>query len=543
MCGIYFYSGDLSKFDIREFQKLEPRGPDASRLEIIDGMIFGFHRLAINDTSPLGMQPFVTESSILICNGEIYNYKELSKEFKDVLVSSSDCEVIPHMIVKYGIAKTLEMINGEFAFIYYDRYKKRLYVANDHLGIRPLFYMITSEESVYISSEIKAFPLNKDSICRPFRLSPGSYGELVRETNRGHLGNVVMKKTFLKTEKYYELPASEQLYTESNYDFYLKKIKDSLITAVKSRLDCVESSEMIGFCLSGGLDSSLVVAIARHILGESAIIKTFSIGLKDSPDLEAARKVSEFLNTEHYECLTTIEEMLETIDSVIETIESFDVTTIRASTPNYHLAHFIKSSNPDIKVVLSGECSDEICGYKYLKLAPNQDEFDKETRKLLTNISKFDVTRADRCISSAGLECRVPFMDKNFINTIMEMPVEIKYQPQEIEKKAFRDAFIGFLPQDILFRPKDAFSDAVGLNWVDHLINKFESYKFKNNFAFAVPQPKTKEAIYYRQVFTNRYSMMADYLYPEYWMPNPNWIPKLEDPSARFINIHTQHKN
>lgn len=547
MCGIFGYimqsKGDVTLSSIIEnFEKIQHRGPDWSRVESVDNKVFGFHRLAINDTSNSGTQPFITDDFVFVCNGEIYNHKELRELYgTDKLQGNSDCEIVPHMIMQIGINKTLELINGEFAMIFWNKKEDKVWIANDHLGIRPLFYMVDSKKNVHISSEIKAMGLHKDSTDTPVRLAPGSYAELkfTKPTNQKDLE---VKHTWFDVKSYYELPQCEIEYNPDDYDLYLKTIRDSLREAVRVRLECVESSEMVGFCLSGGLDSSICVEISRKILGPNAKLKTFSIGLEDSPDLEKARLVSEHLNTEHHECIITLDDMISSVEQVIYTIESFDTTTVRASCPNRLLAHFIKRECPEIKVVLSGEFSDEIfCSYKYFELSPNINEFDKEGRRILNEISMYDVTRADRCSSSAGLECRVPFGDKVFTNTIMKMPVELRYRPGEIEKKSLRDAFFGHLPDNVLYRQKDAFSDSVGSSWVTNLRELYKDYDKQHEFSDRVPKPLTGEQVYYRKVFEDNFGKnAASSLFSHYWMPNPSWVSEknkqiLIDPSARFI--------
>ena len=539
MCGIFGYimqsNGDAF-YIIDNFKKIKHRGPDWSRVEFInDNMVFGFHRLAINDTSNSGTQPFITDDFVFVCNGEIYNHKELRELYgSDKLQGNSDCEIVPHMIMKIGIKKTLELINGEFAFLCYDRNEDKVWIANDHLGIRPLFYTINSRKNVYIASEIKAMGLHKDSTDTPVRLAPGSYAELkfTKPTNQKDLE---VKHTWFDVKSYYELPKCEIEYNPDDYDLYLKTIRDSLRQAVRVRLECVESSEFIGFLLSGGLDSSLVCAISRKILGPEARLKTFSIGLKDSTDLEAARAVSTYLNTDHHECIITLDDMISSVEEVIYTIESFCTTSVRASCANRLLAHFIKRECPEIKVVLSGEGSDENFsmglvspgGYKYLSLAPNVKELRKESVKLMNEICMFDVTRADRCISSSNsLECRVPFLDKNFINATFKLPMSDKhYNRNTIEKKALRDAFFGHLPDNVLYRPKDAWSDSIGHSWVNSLQERYKDYDKQYDLSDRIPKPLTGEQVYYRKVFEDNFGKnAASSLFSHYWMSNPNWV-------------------
>ena len=560
MCGIYGYiqnvpfldgEGCSKSSEIEDlFWKTKHRGPDWSRMEYLnDGrMIFGFHRLAINDTSNNGMQPFVTDDFVFLCNGEIYNSDKLRTTYLQEIVpnSESDCEIVPHMIMKYGLSHTLELINGEFAFIFYNRVDDTLFIATDHMGIRPIFYMVREDGSVMIASEMKSMGLGGGfrGECTPIRVEPGTYIEIKRMDS-----GIVMDTR----SSYYKLPRSSQTWDSENYGLYLSTIREAFMESVRVRLEYVDNPDMIGFCLSGGLDSSLVVAAAREILGDHATLKTFSIGLKNSSDLSAAKEVAAIFKTEHHECVINIDDMVSVVDKVIYTIESFDTTTIRASVPHYLLAHFIKKECPDIKVVLTGEGSDEnykmgmvSCenssgGYRYLKLAPNKEALEEESYKLLNEIYMFDVTRCDRCISSAGLEARVPFLDKCFLNTVMRLP---SYDGENtfkgIEKKALRDAFSGIgLPEWLLYRPKDAFSDSVGKEWVDTLV---KTYKLSTtdipSYPNTTPEPLTSEQCYYRACFERMFGVGAACIIPHYWMPNMLWgntNKPINDPSARFI--------
>ena len=501
MCGIIALFGE--EVEVSSYL-LSHRGPDDYRSETIGKCRMDFYRLAINDLTPAGMQPFKRGSGMLMCNGEIYNHREFRRGTE---VSTSDCEVLLPMIQGYGMMKTVDMINGDFAIVYSDG--KRIMAARDPVGVRPLFYTRYAEGSIAFASEAKALLfLNSDIHVFP----PGHiYDSYVNDFVCYHNGYWTVNK-YIKTR-------------------YHKKIRDTLESAVHERIDNTDRD--IGFLLSGGLDSSLIASIATRKLGK---IKTFSIGLEGSPDLEAARTVSKYLDTEHTEVKFTVQEGISHINDVIHSLESYDTTTVRASTPMWLLCKYIKQ-HTQCRYIFSGEGADEILGgYLYFHNAPNVDEFACENMRRLRLIHQFDGLRADRCAGAHGLDLIVPFLDKNFIDVCMS--VNQTHKVDKVEKRMLREAFDGYLPNEILWRQKDGMSDAVGTNWVDE-IKKYAEDEIPDDVVRAVKlkshghnTPLTKEEVLYRSIFWRMYGRDNDRLISEIW--RPRWT-KITDPSARLL--------
>lgn len=512
MCGIFCVYGDLPV--VSHDNKLKHRGPDDFKTERIGKCFMAFSRLSINDTSTDGMQPFVSGESMLICNGEIYNHADLLPWAN----LKNDCACLLPLIKEHGITQVANEIKGVFAICYYDG--SDVYAARDPIGVRPLFYAYTKLGTVIFASEIKAFPTDVFSV------------------NIFPPGTVYSSKTGDFTRYYnYAWPTSSL----SLFDPYpFARLRKVLTEAVRRRITNTERK--VCFLLSGGLDSSLMVAIARQLLGKDAHIKTFSIGTEDSPDCIAARKVADYCKTDHTEVRFEPTEGLDSIYDVIRCLESYDTTTIRASVPMWLLSKYI-SEKTDYKVVISGEGSDEIFGgYLYFHNAPNVGEFVEENTRLLKMLHQYDVLRADRCTAAHGLEVRVPFLDRDFIDCAMgEINQSLKTinACQFIEKWVLRSSFEGYLPRDILWRQKNAFSDAVGYSWVDHIKrwagtivqdDKFEDEIIKSN-NFNVPL--TKEEAMYRSVFAELYT--DPHIISEIW--RPRWTEQT-DPSATLLKQH-----
>lgn len=481
MCGIFATFGE---------NKVEPtgvlthRGPDESTYNSIGKCHMYFYRLAINDLTPSGSQPFNKHGSMLICNGEIYNHKEFNMYDK---MSTSDCECIMDLIKSHGIHETCMELSGDFAFVWSDG--DRLLVARDPIGVRPLFYGIAKDGTYGFASEIKV--LKNFEIVDIF--PPGCfYDSYIGDFT--HYFKCHWSKQYLKTE-----------------DMTMKYLKGYFRNAVEMRIE--SSDREVGFLLSGGLDSSLVVGMAKKLYPNRKF-KTFSIGTEDSPDLKAARQVADFLGTEHYEVPFDFEEGIRLLPDIIKSIESYDITTIRASTPMWILCRWI-SKNTDCKVILSGEGSDELFGgYKYFKNAPSLEHFQAETTRRMRLLHQFDVLRADRCTAAHGLELRVPFLDKNFVDSAMSITPELKFTL--IEKDILRQTFQNdnLIPDNILFRTKDAFSDAVGYNWVD-----------------TIKERLPEEENWYRKMFGVYYPNRS-HVITEIW--RPRWTT-VKDPSARKL--------
>lgn len=501
MCGILALFGEEVEFSYKHL--LTHRGPDDYRTCTMGKCRMDFYRLAINDLTDAGMQPFVDEKSMLMCNGEIYNHKIFRYGFEK---SSSDCEILLPMVNDLGMLKAMDLINGDFAIVWSNG--KRIMAARDPVGVRPLFYTRYDKESIAFASEAKAlrFLQSKVHIFPPGHI----YDSYLNDFVCYHTGYWHVNK-----------------YT----DTYDGDLKETFIQCVHERLATTERD--IGFLLSGGLDSSLIASIAARKLGK---INTFSIGLKGSPDLEAARRVAEYLNSNHTEVTFTTEEGISHVNDVIYSLESYDTTTVRASTPMWLLCKYIKE-HTNCRYIFSGEGSDEILGgYLYFHNAPSTDEFALENMRRLRLIHQFDGLRADRCAGAHGLDLIVPFLDKKFIDVCMKMNQRKKRGG--MEKRVLREAFEGYLPDEILWRQKDGMSDAVGTSWVDGIkmyaemtVSDSEFMEIRNKSMYH-NTPLTKEEALYRKIFWTYYGTDHEHLISEIW--RPKWT-SITDPSARLL--------
>ena len=532
MCGIFAYLGnkiDINKIEL-SFMKTFRRGPDNNILKsICNKLIFGFHRLSINDTSFKGNQPLYHPNKpiCLICNGEIYNHKEIIEKFNIQTYSKSDCEIILYLYENYGIEDTLSILDSEsFAFIIYDGLNNTITVARDRFGVRPLFVSKTINNEYIFASEAKSIVdlINENDIIEQFK--PGSY----------KLYNIY-DDTVTEYKNYYNYiyPSLNQ-----NLEVILQNIREKLTNAVKKRL---MSDRPIGCLLSGGLDSSLISALVASEFKKSGKgqLQTFSIGIKGSTDLKYAKMVADHIGSLHHTIEMEEKDFLDAIPEVIYNIESYDTTTVRASTGNYLVGKYIKE-NTDITVVFNGDGSDEQSGYLYLANAPTYDDFKDECIRLLTKISYFDVLRSDRSLSSNfSLETRSPFLDTDFVNYYMSIPTNLKIYKEGIEKNLLRMAFNdGLLPYDVLWRRKEAFSDGCSSNerswhkviqeYVDTQITDQEYLSEKDNYIFNKPQ--LKESYYYRKIFEKHYKGHSNII-PHFWLPK--WNGEQSDPSAREL--------
>lgn len=552
MCGIFLHwlkqqldTAEYSRWLLECHQraaKIRPRGPEKSKYKCVNkNMYLSFQRLAINDLSEKGDQPMEDEEKkvVLMCNGEIYNADELTEKYHLPVQGHSDCEVILHLYLKFGLQRTLEELDGEYAFILYDRTNHRLMAARDPYGVRPLF-LLQNDSEVMLASEVKAFYGKEGVVPVP----NGTYWT----SKHSRFTPYMDRPQELPGCK----PANGSAYT-STYHHYTKlslpeiqaTIRTLLTEAVKKRL---HSDRKIGCLLSGGLDSSLVTALVCRLTGTPDKITTYSIGMAGSTDLAAARKVAQFLGTDHHEVIFTEETAIQAIHPVITALESWDTTTIRASIGMYLLAQYIKQKTPNVKVVLSGEGADEVCqGYLYFHLQPSVEEGHKESVRLLRELIYFDVLRADRCISAHGLELRVPFLDKKFVDGYMSIPPKLR-SPDKVkgEKWLVREAFASenLLPAEILWRRKDGFSD--GCSSLERPL-----YKVLEDFAekevsdelfgkreelFVHCPPKTKEAFLFRSLFQEEYPEKGrDKLIPFQWLPR--WMGNVTNPSGRIIPV------
>jgi asparagine synthase (glutamine-hydrolysing) len=522
MCGLLAYAGDVESLpDFNTtFKKLVHRGPDDTEVMKENGASMCFHRLAIMDPTQKGHQPFVDKENgnIVMCNGEIYNHLSLRHDYEKTypFVSHSDCEVLVPMYKDLGIEKMCYNLDAEFALVIWDAKKKKLLAGRDPIGIRPLFYGYSSEGKIMFASEMKVLTPFCEKV-EPF--PPGHYYD----------GEHIKQYRDLTTVAHY---------APKDMDKHLKDIREKLIEGVRKRL---VADVPVGFLLSGGLDSSLVVGIAHQILKNK--ISTFSVGLDHNPiDIGFAKIVADALKTDHHEVYFNKKDTLGVLDKLIWHLETWDITTIRASIGMYLVCKYIHE-NTKIKVVLTGEISDEIFGYKYTDFAPTSEAFQKEAKKRVDELYMYDVLRADRCIAAHALEARVPFGDLDFVRTVMEMNPELKMNTTGVGKYILRKAFDGtnIIPDEILWRDKAAFSDAVGHSMVDYL-KEFAEEKYtdeeftKLSAKYTHGTPFTKESLLYREIFEKHFGGQS-HVIKDFWMPNKEWPGcNVKDPSARVLS-------
>lgn len=524
MCGILAVIGDrLSKERISGLSKrMSHRGPDESDIHVTEeGYILSHERLSIVDLET-GKQPIQgTDTAWMIHNGEIYNYRSLKEnELKEhSFRTTGDSEVIVHLYEEYGY-DFVEKLDGDFSFVVVDG--KDFIAARDPIGVKPLYYGKDKDGSLWFASEMKALA----DQCEEFAaFPPGHY--------------YTPQTGFVQ---YYQPDWYDASKATKERD--LTKLREALIAATKKRL---MADVPLGVLLSGGLDSSLTSSIAARLLEDTGKkLHSFSIGLdENAPDLVAARKVAKFLGTEHKEIYFTVEEGIDIIKKLVWHLETYDVTSIRASTPMYFLSKGITEKG--IKVVLSGEGADEIFGgYLYFKNAPSAEEFQKETVRRVQRLATADCLRADKSTMAHGLEARVPFLDKAFLKTAMEMIPEAKMPVSHdgVEKYVLRKAFDTperpFLPDEVLWRQKEQFSDGVGYSWIDELIAHAASQVSDVELETAaskypVNTPTTKEAYFYREIFHSHFPQDCAAKTVKKWVPK--WQEDL-DPSGRANTSH-----
>ena len=519
MCGIMGCCGKCDKKAFADgFSKTNSRGPDMSKTVEVGQGLFGFHRLAIMGLHEEGMQPFEMGGSYAVCNGEIYGFQAIKDELVKkgyTFKSDSDCEILLPLYNEYG-TDAFNMLDAEYACVIYDGKTGEFIAARDPIGIRPLYYGYDKNGVITFASE----PKNLMGICSKILPFP-----------TGH---------YYKGGKFYCYNdiAARQEYSKDGIDAVCKNIREKLIAGVKKRL---VADAKVGFLLSGGLDSSLVCAIAQK--ESKTPIKTFAIGMAgDAIDLKYAKQVADYIGSDHTEFYMTKDEVLSSLEEVIYILGTFDITTIRASIGMYLLCKAIHETT-DIRVLLTGEISDELFGYKYTDFAPNAEEFQKESEKRVRELNMYDVLRADRCISVNSLEARVPFGDLDFVKYVLSINPELKINKYNKGKYLLRKAFEdgNYLPHDILYREKAAFSDAVGHSMVDYLKEYAESLYADEEFnekkeKYSHAKPFTKESLLYREIFEKYYAGNSEMI-KDFWMPNKSWEGcDVNDPSARVLS-------
>ena len=517
MCSIMFYGSPLiTEEDFKKgFDATISRGPDQSRIVPLGEGIMGFHRLSIMGLTEEGMQPFSLGSKTIVCNGEIYGFErfrdELSSDYS--FKSDSDCEILLPLFEKYG-EKMFSMLDAEYALIIYDSETKEVIAARDPIGIRPLYYGYDKDGYIVLASE----PKNLTAYCE--KIMPFPPGHYLKD------GKFICYNDITKVEKV----------IDDDLEEVCKNIREKLIKGVEKRL---VSDSKVGFLLSGGLDSSLVCAIAAK--KSSAPIKTFAIGMnEDAIDLKYAKQVADYIGSDHTEVIITRDDVINSLDDVIKMLGTYDITTIRASMGMYLLCKKIHEIS-DIRVLLTGEISDELFGYKYTDFAPSPEAFQEESEKRVRELHMYDVLRADRCISVNSLEARVPFGDLDFVKYVMAVDPKKKVNVYNKGKYLLRHAFEGdYLPHDILYREKAAFSDAVGHSMVDHLKEYAEGFYTDEEYEKLITKydharPFTKESLLYREIFEKYYKDNSEMIV-DFWMPNKSWEGcNVNDPSARVL--------
>jgi len=595
MCGILAIVNNKNTFSNdnvnRALEAGKNRGPEKTTVESMENMIFGFHRLAINGMDAESGQPMKMDNITLICNGEIFNYKELYKQLNVLPKTNSDCEVIIHLYKRYGIEHTLRLLDGEFAFAIRDDRNPDTSVfhyARDPYGVRPLYVLsqddecmkdfnqdtipkirIIKENVFAVASELKVLHkllyhegkmiyyedttrlTTKNGYTvkslKPYTIQhvlPGTFSTYkasvsAHKANKNNIWNsVVINQTYHTMPLPPSLSVISKTATASASaiatakEEYKRSICEMLNAAVMKRV-VGTSDRPIACLLSGGLDSSLTTALVnKYYKSVGGELETYSIGMEGSEDLRHARIVAKHLGTKHTEIIMTPEQFFEAIPDVIRDIESYDTTSVRASVGNYLIGKYI-AEHSKAKVILNGDGSDELTGgYIYMLKAPDSIEFDRECRRLLSDIYLFDVLRSDKSMSCHGLEPRTPFLDKYFVDYYLRIPAEIRSDVKDadgkrIEKYLLRQAFQenepDLLPKEILWRNKEAFSDGVSGktgSWFEYIQDTVSK---QTTIAATAPSykinpPKTKEQEYYRSIFEKIYPDVAS-IVPYFWMP------------------------
>lgn len=571
MCGIWGWFGKTSCPAIERYLSfLKGRGPECMQFKTWESIgTLGFTRLAINGLSEAGMQPFHSNGVSWICNGEIYNSKELAHQFNIPMPSGSDCEVLGPLYTLFRERNDLQgffrALDGVFAIAIYDSTRQEVVLGRDPYGVRPLFAGFVSCDSESLNTATTLPSLVFESVVRdidrfafcfaserkalvdccpiivPF--TPGNYS-IIKVPS--------LEQFFM--EPYHSVPWVKNVALGASSDAAKKNLHENLRLAVQKRM---MTERPVGALLSGGIDSSLIASLVQRELNLHAEqtgtlrkkLSTFSIGMNESSDLFYARKVAEFLDSDHHELILTADDFFAAIPQVIKDIESFDITTVRASVGNWLISKYIRETT-ECKVIFNGDGSDELNGsYLYFYNAPDEAAFEQEVGRLLNEIHYYDVLRSDRSISSHGLEPRTPFLDKQFVAAALSLPTALRrpLKGSRVEKQLLREAFDDgtWLPKEVLWRQKEAFSDGVSSkekSWFQEIQERVAPLvpadwqeKAKH---FSYLPPTTPEAYYYRTLFEEFYGPTACYsTIPAFWMPK--WSPEATDPSARTLKVYT----
>lgn len=547
MCGIWCYIGnssDISGMAHTCVTTLLPRGPESIDVQHLSGAILGFTRLAINGLSPAGMQPMHYGNVHWICNGEIYNWKELRTRFELNCSSDSDCSVIGPLWVKFRDRPTefFRALDGVFSIVIVDG--DNIIVARDPYGVRPLFRRTVSG-GIAFGSEMKSL------IDLP--------GTNISSYPPGHWSRYSLSGVCEQEVAYHTIPWLKTMSLSPMYGLEMActTILKNLTIAVQKRV--LTTERPIGALLSGGIDSSLIAAMVQHELRAAGRgpLETFSIGFAGSPDLHYARIVANHIGSKHHEIVVTPADFFKAIPEVIRAIESYDITSVRASVGNWLVCREI-SRRSHAKVIFNGDGADEIFGsYLYFFRAPDEEAFEAEVSRLLQDIHLYDVLRSDRSISSHGLEARTPFLDKQFvavarsIATVWRRPIKVSNEPYmerstphlpepQCEKWILRKAFehTGLLPGEVLWRQKEAFSDGVSSgikSWYQEIQDRVPVGTLSTKVYTHLP-PVSAESRYYRDIFDSLYGKSCEQIFSYFWMPK--WSGETTDPSARTLSIY-----
>lgn len=598
MCGIFYYevigSGRIPMPVLhtlqQNFAKISHRGPDNSKFIVNGQRCIGFHRLAINGLTPAGDQPFSLLDCELICNGEIYNHKRLTEKYGFTCVSDSDCEVIIHLYRLFGgdMQATLRELDGVFSLVLIDRQRDLVYAARDPFGVRSLYIGSSSkyESDFSFASEMKAL-----QHCDHVEQFPGGCYMTVSKVTQTQTQTQAQTQAQTQTQNQLKFETHLQPYYQDLhmdqaqevpyiYNFGTAHLHEDVNASpeVLETRACVlvrnlfelavckrlMSERPVGCLLSGGLDSSIVTALVVKFMAQAQaqkqeqqqeqeqqqpiVVDTYAIGLEGSVDLKWARRVSEYLGTRHHEVCLTEQQFLDAIDATIYQIESYDTTTVRASVGNYLVSKYIYD-NTDNVVIFCGDMSDEIFGsYRGFTKAPSDHDFARENTRMVRDVRYFDLLRSDKSISGAGLEARVPFADKTFLEFVMSLPPWMKRFGEgadyAVEKHLLRKAFGSLLPEDVMWRRKEAFSDGVSgheRTWVQ-IIKEYVDQRVSDvEFSLATElnkyqhnAPYDKESYYYRTVFERHFPGKGRAETIPYFWRHP-FCEGVLDPSARLL--------
>ena len=551
MCGIYalLYHETPDELLLEKIQSAfmcgKKRGPESSVFlnHASSSLILGFHRLAINGLNNESDQPITHQKNHIICNGEIYNYKELFKQQKIKANTDSDCEIILRLYEKNG-PSCVSRLDGVFSFVLYDEEKKQLMVGRDPYGVRPLYMCYYKNKNIGFSSDIKPLLFDKN-IEKIYNFEAGTYA-LFNYNNEERFWYMSHHERYYFNTSY--IPIVQHETKVRPIEYYMHTFVEKMKESVQKRVNNCERD--IACLLSGGLDSGIVSALVNRMYKEKTgnVLETYSIGLNNASDFEFAKKMSQHIGSKHHEIIVSNDDFIKSIPDVIRDIESYDTTTVRASVGNWNIGKYI-AEHSNAKVVFNGDGSDELAGgYLYFNACPSDQAFHEETLRLLTEINRFDALRSDKSISSHGLEPRTPFLDKELTRYYLSIPIQYRNhnKTKTIEKYFIRKAFELYdpelLPPDILWRKKEAFSDGVSSiekSWyqiIQEHLDESVTCELSSYQGSSHNRPETREQLYYRTIFEQQFTDHSVHLIPSFWMPR--FVKNAKDASARTLELY-----